>query len=424
MTLKTDLEYIPCALCGADDFEPLVDITQFYFSTSQDEKICMVICRRCGLVYSNPQVTVERNKQFYNNGEWYPLRVASYKSDNPLEKMYRDQFEYSKLILERHLRQMTRSFSGSVLDIGFGVGSFLAAINEACPQAGLAGCEPDPACLAFAGKNLPHADLRGGIFEDQEFLSESFDAIFMSNVIPHMKNPNSLLKKIRGLVKPNGFIYIDFLDVAGYYWGDLSKKFNTDDHHFEYSPSTLTRLLSKNGFKVTEDFPVDYHLLAQNSSNMDQAKQIAFRGLLALKADLHPGPFTDENHYHKVKNFIKDYDNSKRILWLNDLAERRDIKRVVLLGGSDRAREALRIGRQSKLEIDAIIDIAAPHDQIGDGNDKLFGLSAIVEFQPDAVVFYDDWSKYPPEMKNPVFRCIEEVNTKEILIEREWKLSF
>lgn len=51
----TELEYVNCDLCGRDD------TTQLY----QIEKLSIVQCNRCGLVYTNPRLDESERIKFY-----------------------------------------------------------------------------------------------------------------------------------------------------------------------------------------------------------------------------------------------------------------------------------------------------------------------------------------------------------------------
>ena len=68
----------------------------------------------------------------------------------------------------------------------------------------------------------------------------------------------------------------------------MANKFNTD-HHYNYSLSTITRLLARHGLEVARDFQLDYHLFSTNERCREKAARVVFRGVVARKV----APTTD-----------------------------------------------------------------------------------------------------------------------------------
>lgn len=142
-----------------------------------------------------------------------------------LGRFYRQYMLYPKL---------TRNLRGRVLDVGCGLGDFLAfrrdtigvdinpLIIDHCRRKGL------NARLIKAGKNLPFSD-------------RFFDGVVLDNVLEHLLEPAAMLLEIRRVLKDDGrFI----AGVPG------KKGFASDpDHKVYYDELTLERTINSVGFE-------------------------------------------------------------------------------------------------------------------------------------------------------------------------------
>jgi 2-polyprenyl-3-methyl-5-hydroxy-6-metoxy-1,4-benzoquinol methylase len=96
------------------------------------------------------------------------------------------------------------------------------------------------------------------INSDIEYLSfeeNYFDVITMWDVIEHIKNPTTILKKIYKLLNFDGLLCIETPNNDSIYHLILKKEwisFREISHIYFYSPETLTRILNKVGFKAVK----------------------------------------------------------------------------------------------------------------------------------------------------------------------------
>jgi len=83
-------------------------------------------------------------------------------------------------------------------------------------------------------------------------IKEKFDAIFLFHVLEHMEDAEDCLKKIKSLLKQNGFIFIEIPNIKSY----RSKKYGNDweyiyDEHLHYfSLQSLSKLLYDMDLKI------------------------------------------------------------------------------------------------------------------------------------------------------------------------------
>ncbi|HXT64678.1 MAG TPA: class I SAM-dependent methyltransferase [Pyrinomonadaceae bacterium] len=96
--------------------------------------------------------------------------------------------------------------TNSLLEVGCNVGEHLGSCAAIYPQIELSGIDINPAAVAKARENLPHADLREGSAAQLPFSDSSFDCVMCIEVLEHI--PSSLRKQaldeIRRVVRPGG----------------------------------------------------------------------------------------------------------------------------------------------------------------------------------------------------------------------------
>jgi SAM-dependent methyltransferase len=96
----------------------------------------------------------------------------------------------------------------SLLDVGAGTGSLLAAAAAMLPHARLAGIDPSAALLSRARRlpELAHADLREGVAEHLPFAPGSFDACLSLLVLQEFCDPPAALREFKRVTKPGGIV--------------------------------------------------------------------------------------------------------------------------------------------------------------------------------------------------------------------------
>lgn len=156
-------------------------------------------CRACGLLQANPRLTAAAYHEFY--ASYYRRIYAGWEPDVVFA-----QQEPRGRTLKTWLERMARLTFGSgdkVIEIGCGAGGILAAF--AADGCEVAGCDFDPRFLAFGrSKGI---DLREG---DASCLAAVGPArlVILSHVFEHFTDPLGELRRIRQLLRPDGFVLI------------------------------------------------------------------------------------------------------------------------------------------------------------------------------------------------------------------------
>ncbi|GAA3339580.1 hypothetical protein GCM10020358_23830 [Amorphoplanes nipponensis] len=89
---------------------------------------------------------------------------------------------------------------GRILDLGAGTGRFTAALGQATGATVIA-CEPSPAMRAVCPRE---GNLVGGAAETPPFRRASFDAVWASQVLHHVRDLAAFARGIRHVLRPGG----------------------------------------------------------------------------------------------------------------------------------------------------------------------------------------------------------------------------
>lgn len=136
----------------------------------------------------------------------------------------------------------------SVFDIGAATGYFLGLAKDQS--------------LTVSGVEISHyatniavnkgIDVKQGIVEDIK-AKNAYDIVTMWDVIEHMKNPRSGLKKVNEILKPNGLLAISTPDSGSLFSKIMSSKWHSfvpPEHLYYFNKKSLSILLKENGFEI------------------------------------------------------------------------------------------------------------------------------------------------------------------------------
>ena len=236
---------IVCNLCGLDEAD-VVEVDEPPFK--------VVKCRRCGLVYVNPQPAQQDLVEHYSNETYYKewLTVQAKARISLWHRRLKDIEKYKQ--------------KGRLLDIGCGEGMMLkmARDNGWTVQ----GTEVSRYACRYAREQYGLDVLRGNL-EEGDFEEGSFDVVTLWHVLEHLSDPLATLKEARRLLRSDGVLLVETPNVNNhllrliYYLvrGKKKRLFSADareKHLFHFSPVTLERIVQKGGFLVMESLPKPY----------------------------------------------------------------------------------------------------------------------------------------------------------------------
>jgi len=135
-----------------------------------------------------------------------------------------------------------------VLDVGAAYGFFVAAAHGAGLDA--VGLEPVGACAAFAARELG-VEIHTGRIEDAPLPPASFDVVTLFDVIEHLADPTTALRRIHGLLAPGGTLVIETGDLGGLLARVVGSRwyyYDPPQHLTYFSLASLEHLLLRSGF--------------------------------------------------------------------------------------------------------------------------------------------------------------------------------
>ena len=201
------------------------------------------------MLITNPQPSLEKLPSYYES-----VNYISHTDGNKslFEKMY--QFVKS-IALKNKLKLInSQSEKGKILDIGAGVGDFLAvAKNDGWETFGT---EPSDKAKAIAIK-------KGVSFVDNlsQLENNSFDIITMWHVLEHVPDLENQISELKRLLKPNGTILIavpNFNSFDANYYGKFWAAFDIPIHLWHFSKTAIQKLFAVQNLDLIKVLPMKF----------------------------------------------------------------------------------------------------------------------------------------------------------------------
>ena len=240
-----DFHHVNCNLCGSEDYEI------YGREQSSAEHILhrtAVRCKKCGLVYSNPQATPETLQDFYS--AVYPALSKYLVHVEELRSSH--QAFFSRLNESRG--------AGRFLDIGCATGHLLKVGQETGWD--VYGVELSETFSRYARETMGLQNIFTGELWEAHFPDRFFDYVNMWHTLEHVPDVTRVLVEVRRVMKDDGELLIGVPNIAEpYHWiGILScwlkRKApgmpSADHHTYHFTPATLQKMVEKAGLVIEE----------------------------------------------------------------------------------------------------------------------------------------------------------------------------
>ena len=232
-----------CNCCGSEELEVICEKDRFGLPFK------MLICRKCGLLFTSPILSQDSISDFYDN-EYHALHFGKESVEQNPHLTKSDQgvkiFEFVKnwifLSGRKHLR---------IGEIGCSSGHILNDIKECCSKYGievkLYGCEYSHQYVEYANKRYGINVFCGG---GDTFLRNNIkvDILILSHVFEHFINLREEKKIMAEIIDNNGIVYIEvpgILDLKNKFEYDCDLlKYFTFAHIYHFSLTTLRNSLN------------------------------------------------------------------------------------------------------------------------------------------------------------------------------------
>ena len=189
---------IPCNLCGSVDVDELGECDR------DGRPLRTTICRKCGLVWSNPRPSEDEVRRYYSReyrldykGHATPSLCHIARSGRGALNRYRDLTPFLKL-------------RDRVLDAGAGGGEVVYVLRKLGFDA--MGLEPDERYASHARETLG-VPVETGFVQDRSFPPGRFDVITMYHALEHVEDPVGILTTLRGWLSEGGLLLVEVPNV-------------------------------------------------------------------------------------------------------------------------------------------------------------------------------------------------------------------
>jgi SAM-dependent methyltransferase len=217
-------------------------------------------CGVCGYIFDNPRPTQEELFRFYSRPTQYDSWLTELEERDRIWKGRLDRLQATRKI-------------GSLLDVGAGIGQFLAVARGSYTE--LCGTEVSSKAIEIA-KRKYDLNLFRGTLENLP-AEKQFDNITLFHVLEHVPDPRCTLEKCHSLLSEGGILAIavpnEVASLRNFVKGILIRagiakprrigKFGlprislgpeSDEVHLShFTPTVLHRLLRKVGFSIIEE---------------------------------------------------------------------------------------------------------------------------------------------------------------------------
>lgn len=185
-------------------------------------------------------------KQFYEE-YWRTEHVPAVGDPTAAERMVRLRDALDALFPGR------RAGSVRVLDAGCGAGEFLAFLGRV--GFAVAGVDLSVEAVERARRRNPDAEVKVGSVEERlPFRSESFDAVWCTEVLEHVFDVHATLSELNRVLRPSGVLvlttpYHGVVKNALIAPLNFDRHFNPEGSHIRFfTRRTLARVLERAGF--------------------------------------------------------------------------------------------------------------------------------------------------------------------------------
>jgi len=152
-----------------------------------------VRCPRCKVAFRERQETEEELEDYWQEEFWTEREIQKRKDREPV-------FRHAFSLLQRRVPR-----AGAVLDIGCGIGTFLAVCREGGWD--VAGVEPSEGACRVARSEYD-LELTNALFSSALFPDRRFDAVFAAQVVHHLPDPVAFLADVDRVLAPGGVLML------------------------------------------------------------------------------------------------------------------------------------------------------------------------------------------------------------------------
>ena len=233
-----------CPICSGEQFRPLL-VTRDYSISKTD--FTLQECAACNFVVTSPRPDPNTISLYYQSTHYIS---HTSKGNNLIDRLYLVARTFTLRWKYRLVRK--HKPGGFILDFGCGTGAFLQYMKKR--NWIIAGMEPSEVAREQANKNTETI-----IYSSLSQIDKQFDIITLWHVLEHLHDLNKNIQELKRLLEKDGILFIavpnhNSLDSKSYgaYWAG----YDVPRHLWHFSKQDMTKLLTKEGFKIIDIVPM------------------------------------------------------------------------------------------------------------------------------------------------------------------------
>lgn len=243
------IHYTHCPACQATTIQPVLAVQDY---TVSQEVFSVWHCASCTHRFTQDVPAAAAIGRYYQSENYISHTNTSKGLVNRLYHLVRNYTLGSKMKL---VQSVSGRNTGTLLDVGAGVGAFAAFMREKGWQ--VTGLEPD-------GETRKRAQEQHRItLQDSADLFQlpvaHFDVITMWHVLEHVHQLDDYIQQLKALLKPGGVLLIAVPNYtshdASYYQAHWAA-YDVPRHLYHFSPASMRTLLQRHGLAVKATRPM------------------------------------------------------------------------------------------------------------------------------------------------------------------------
>jgi SAM-dependent methyltransferase len=235
----------PCAVC--DSRKARLLFRQTFSAISKGcllEGYDVVVCERCGFGFADRIPEQPAFDTYYRDMSKYEYQ------DRGGEVTDHDMARFRGVV--DTIRPHLPNPDVRLLDVGCATGQLLALFKESGFR-NVTGLDPSPVCVDV-GRRMFDIRILTGTLADAARIKDNeqrYDCIILIGVLEHVRDLRASLEAVRGLLSPDGLVYIEVPDSTGFAGRPDApfQEFSTEHINY-FSATSLTNLMNRFGFSV------------------------------------------------------------------------------------------------------------------------------------------------------------------------------
>lgn len=261
--------YDTCPLCGNNSLSHFKEIKD---NLASGMSFMLQQCLGCNFILTNPFPAEDEMQHYYQSEEYISHSNTDHSIRALLYNLARNYMLKKKLNWIRDINNST----GSLLDFGCGIGSFLSyAIAKDWDTWGV---EPNQNALEIAKKKSGnHAFSKLSLLPVTQF-----DFITLWHVLEHIYPLHETTESILSFLKTNGYLIIAVPNCASYdagYYQENWAAYDVPRHLFHFTPETMNLFAKKHRLQLIRTIPLKLDALYISMLSEKYAGGSVFHGL-------------------------------------------------------------------------------------------------------------------------------------------------